>query len=1165
MSFTPGLGFSYSDLFEPEGLGRLDELFLQRLAGHAPERQQALRAWREGREFGPVETSELLLACAPVLEELLVELFGIREQAEALRERTLGHGPVFDFKKRFVLRRARRRLARKEDMEGFAELDAWLDRALAEAGLAGPDRELAVARLGRGWLEDLEQHKEEVERLTRWCIRALSTPEGRAAVAGWVSFRLPGGTDWEQRVPVEPVAGDPLGRVQSPRHRPRDGFKLTDPRMGPRQVQAEIDYCIYCHDHDGDFCSKGFPEKKGEPERGLKKNPLGVTLTGCPLEEKISEMHTLKRDGFGLAALAMVMVDNPMCPATGHRICNDCMTACIYQKQEPVNIPEIETRVLTDVLELPWGVEIYDLLTRWNPLRRRQWLPRPYNGLKVLIAGMGPAGFTLAHHLLMEGFAVVGIDGLKIEPLPECFLREPVRDWSELCEELDERVMAGFGGVAEYGITVRWDKNFLRLIYLNLSRRRHFQAFGGVRFGGTVTVETAWELGFDHVAIAVGAGLPQALPIPGSLAPGMRQANDFLMALQLSGAAKASGLANLQVRLPAVVIGGGLTGVDTATELQAYYIVQVEKILHRYERLAQERGEAALREGLDPASLAILDEYLEHGRAVRRERERARAAGEAPDLAELVRRWGGVTIAYRRRLKDSPAYVRNHEEVIKALEEGIYYAECLEPVEARLDAHGHVESLVCRRMRVEADGTVQAGDEQVTLPARAILVATGARPNIAYHFEHRGALEVKDFQYVTHTLRDGALEPVGRARHCKDPAFGPFTSYNKDGRYVSFVGDTHPDFSGNVVKAVASGLRSYPRIADSFGERLHRAGDPAEYAAFRERLEGLLRPRVEAITRHGADIIELTVRAPLAARRFQPGQIFRLQNFESRAPLVDGTRLQTETVALTGSRVDKEKGLLSFVIRERGASTRLLATLQPGDPLTLMGPSGVRTRIHEQATVLLAGDWLAATDLRALGPALKAAGSRVLFVAVFDRREQLFCRGELEAASDAILWITREGEPVRPGREQDAAATGDPVEVLARYAAGELGAGPAIPLQEVDKLHLTGTAELVRRFNEARRGALAPYLSKQPETTGSVYSTMQCMLKGVCSQCLQWQVDPATGRRKKAVFACSWQDEPIDLVDFDALDDRLGQNRLQEALSARWLDYLFQRHGIERV
>ena len=67
----------------------------------------------------------------------------------------------------------------------------------------------------------------------------------------------------------------------------------------------------------------------------------------------------------------MIAVDNPLAAATGHRICNDCMKSCIYQKQEPVNIPQAETRTLKDVLELPWGFEIYSLLTRWNPLDLR--------------------------------------------------------------------------------------------------------------------------------------------------------------------------------------------------------------------------------------------------------------------------------------------------------------------------------------------------------------------------------------------------------------------------------------------------------------------------------------------------------------------------------------------------------------------------------------------------------------------------------------------------------------------------------------------------------------------------------------------------------------------------------------------------------------------------
>ena len=67
---------------------------------------------------------------------------------------------------------------------------------------------------------------------------------------------------------------------------------------------------------------------------------------------------------------------------------------------------------------LPWGFEIYSLLTRWNPLDLRRPLPKPATGYKVLVVGLGPAGFTLAHHLMNDGHFVAAIDGLKIEPLP---------------------------------------------------------------------------------------------------------------------------------------------------------------------------------------------------------------------------------------------------------------------------------------------------------------------------------------------------------------------------------------------------------------------------------------------------------------------------------------------------------------------------------------------------------------------------------------------------------------------------------------------------------------------------------------------------------------------------------------------------------------------------
>jgi NADPH-dependent glutamate synthase beta chain and related oxidoreductases len=81
--------------------------------------------------------------------------------------------------------------------------------------------------------------------------------------------------------------------------------------------------------------------------------------------------------------------------------------------------------------------------------------------------------------------------------------------------------------------------------------------YGGIRFGGTIPIEDAWAYGFDHVAVASGAGRPTIIDMKNNLIRGIRKASDFLMALQLTGAFKRHALPNLQARLPAIVIGGG--------------------------------------------------------------------------------------------------------------------------------------------------------------------------------------------------------------------------------------------------------------------------------------------------------------------------------------------------------------------------------------------------------------------------------------------------------------------------------------------------------------------------------------------------------------------------------------------------------------------------------
>jgi NADPH-dependent glutamate synthase beta subunit-like oxidoreductase len=699
-----GYGVTFDDLYRREGLVALDRHFLAALRGDDTQLHEELVRARAGHAaLTREQESALLLQLAPHLERFIAGLFGIEAEAGELAARHHELAPLYAVKRQFVQRKAMHTYTAEQAKEFDG---AALERALEEA-LGEPFTELAFARQVTRWQENETAHAAQIDTALRYAAWAVHTETGRQRRQAGVLFKAPAKLDPARLVPVvtDESAGFKSHRLEGAHLRRRAGFKLTDSGTDLVGALDQANYCIWCHHQGKDSCSKGLKGKgaAGAGAASFRKSAFGVTLAGCPLEEKISEFQQAKAEGYAIAALALITVDNPMAAATGHRICNDCMKSCIYQKQEPVDIPQAETRTLKDVLALRWGFEIYSLLTRWNPLNLRKPYPSAPSGKRVLVAGMGPAGIALAHHLMNDGHTVVGIDGLKIEPLPAALSGvdasgarvrfEPVRDVRALYEDLDRRVMAGFGGVAEYGITVRWDKNFLKVLRLLVERRHEFAMAGGVRFGGTLTADEAFAMGFDHVALAIGAGRPTVLDLPNGLARGVRAASDFLMALQLTGAAKPDSVANMQLRLPVVVVGGGLTAVDTATESLAYYPLQVEKFLQRYEALAREHGETAARIAWSEDERVVADEFLEHARALRSERMRAVAEGRDPRILELLQSWGGVTIAYRKRLIDSPSYTLNHEEVHKALEEGIRFAEGLTPLAIEVDAAGHARAL----------------------------------------------------------------------------------------------------------------------------------------------------------------------------------------------------------------------------------------------------------------------------------------------------------------------------------------------------------------------------------------------------------------------------------------------------------------------------------------
>src|SRR6185437_5395224 len=276
--------------------------------------------------------------------------------------------------------------------------------------------------------------------------------------------------------------------------------------------------------------------------------------------------------------------------------------------------------------------------------------------------------------------------------------------------------------------------------------------------------------------------------------------------------------------------------------------------------------------------------------------------------------WGGVSLVYRKRVIDSPAYRLNHEEVIKSLEEGVRYIENMAPVEALLDERGAVRAMTFERQKLDG-GKWKGTGEMVELPARAVLVAAGTSPNVTYEKEKPGSFvfdKWKQFFQAHKAIMgdDGKLTVTpSEARE------GFFTSFDDGKHAVSYYGDNHPHYAGSVVKAMASAKDAFPHVVALFRNDIARLGEEPQAArdarrrALFGRLDEDLLAVVHQVVRLTPTIVEVVVRAPAAARRFSPGQFYRLQNFESLAQRTAGTRLAMEGLALTGAWVDRGRGL----------------------------------------------------------------------------------------------------------------------------------------------------------------------------------------------------------------------------------------------------------------
>ena len=1059
-------GLSFDDLYERDGLIKLNQKFAAFLIEKNPE---LARNWS-------AKKSETLLDVAGFLEDFLVELFCIEKENSELKKRHEELKKIYYIRREFV-----QRVVAKKFTTMAAEVDGI--SILKELGIPFDD----IDELEKTLAEKIfaEENLDSLITYTTWVLYSIN---GRKLHKSGALFALP------QKIDHQNLTASGGEKFE------RDGFNLTDNGYGLNRALGEANYCIFCHKQKKDSCRSGIVEKNSDE---FKKDPLGVELHGCPLDEKISEMNLLKSEGFSIAAFATALIDNPMIAGTGHRICNDCMKSCIYQKQDPVDIPQIETRILKDVLALPYGFEIYSLLTRWNPLNFETPIPRKTTGKKILICGLGPAGYTLAHHLLNDGHEVVVIDGLKIEPLnPEISgidefgnrqTFKPIKFLDEIYEPLSSRLIQGFGGVAEYGITVRFDKNFLKIIRLLLERRKNFRMFGGIRFGSAITDKIAFEqYGFDHVALCIGAGRPNIIDIKNNFAKGIRSASDFLMSLQLTGSFKEELFTNLQIRVPIVVIGGGLTAVDTACEAQAYYFMQIKKFAKKVEAIGREKIFKILNE----EEKNIAEEFLLHAEKLR--------AGKS-DFAK-------VKILYRKKIQDSPAYRLNHQELNKAFEEGVEFVENTTPLEAELDEFGHIKNLKCADKKL--------------FECRSLLVAAGTTPNISP------------------ALEDG-LEFTLEGRYFK--ALHPRSVITKidetSGKAVSFFGDLHPKFEGNVVKAMASAKLGYKQVTEILSGVTTSTSQRDFAADFLVRIE-----KIERLSKH---VIALFVKAPLLARQTEIGQIFRLQNYHALAGKIGDQLLAMEGVAVTALSVDRENGIISGIVVETGGSASLIKNFKEGEPCIFMGPSGKPTEIPKNETVLLVGGGRGNQPLTALAEIFKANGCRVIFFAGYRKNSFLVRQEKMEKFCDILICAIEEEAPnLKLNRPQDQQIQGSVTDALRDY----FTKNP----QKIDRIFTIGNDQMMHEIAKLRHENLVKSLGEARFAITSLNAPMQCMMKGVCSQCLQKRI--GENGEMEYFYSCAEQDQNMDKLDFKHLHYRCEQNSLSEKISKLWLTSMIDLH-----
>lgn len=304
-------------------------------------------------------------------------------------------------------------------------------------------------------------------------------------------------------------------------------------------------------------------------------------VTGCPVNINIPGfIKNIERRHFHDAALTLK--ETSALPAVCGRVCpqeRQCESKCIYNKmkKQPVAIGYLE-RFAADT-------ENMRLRDAGDESSATDAQPEvKLNGMKVAVAGSGPAGLSFAGDMASRGYKVT------------------------VFEALHE-----IGGVLKYGIPEFRLPNSVVDIEIEGLKKRGVEMVKDCIIGKTIGYDKLLEMGFDGLFVASGAGLPRFMGIPGENYINIMSSNEYLTRINLMHAGTPGYATPVPIVERVAVIGGGNTAMDSVRTARRMGAKEVTLIYRRSEEEMPARLEEvkhAKEEGVIFKTLHNPVEYL---------------------------------------------------------------------------------------------------------------------------------------------------------------------------------------------------------------------------------------------------------------------------------------------------------------------------------------------------------------------------------------------------------------------------------------------------------------------------------------------------------------------------------------------------------------------------